>query len=85
MMIHLSYCRDAGEGLFAVKPFATGQIVAFYNGIKIDRAKADGTSSYKIGNYWTKENMIIDIPDGFREITRYKASLAHKVNHQYKR
>ena len=76
---------DAGEGLFAAKPFSSGQIAAFYSGIQIDRARADGASSYKIGNYWSRENIIIDIPEGFRETTQYKASLAHKVNHQYKK
>merc|ERR1719206_1107030 len=29
--------------------------------------------------------MILDIPEGFRNIMEYRASLGHKVNHQYRK
>ncbi len=84
-MVMDSLIQGAGQGLFARKDFAPGQLVAFYNGIKVDRASSDKNSKYKIDNSWSMDNQVMDIPPPWRKLEAYTASLAHKINHQFKK
>ena len=77
----------ANEGLFARRPVKTGQILAFYNGIrrepKITFDAPDWVkSSYRIFDPARKKGSL-DIPTEYRDSNQYCASLSHKTNHSF--
>eukprot|EP00096_Caligus_rogercresseyi_P013242 TRINITY_DN5916_c0_g1_i2.p1 TRINITY_DN5916_c0_g1~~TRINITY_DN5916_c0_g1_i2.p1 ORF type:complete len:280 (-),score=33.01 TRINITY_DN5916_c0_g1_i2:80-919(-) len=87
-------CRSSnvecgGEGLFARGDIASGTIVAFYNGIRIPfefggPKEIWSSSGYKIfinADYESGERM--NIPEELTSLTKYCASLGHKMNHSF--
>ena len=83
-------CRDSerGDGLFVREDFEADAILAFYNGVRLDKGEAEEPSeaweddAYKILDQ-TKEQNVLDIPEKFRSLDTYCASLAHKTNHSF--
>ena len=83
-------CRDAerGDGLFVREDVEEGAVLAFYNGVRLDKGEAEEPSenweddAYKILDQTEEEN-VLDIPEKFRSIDTYCASLAHKTNHSF--
>lgn len=83
-------CRDIerGDGLFVREDVQEGAILAFYNGVRLDKGEAEEPSeaweddAYKILDQTEEEN-VLDIPERFRSLDTYCASLAHKTNHSF--
>ena len=84
-------CRDIlerGDGLFVKEDVEEGAILAFYNGVRLDKGEAEDPSeaweddAYKILDQTEEEN-VLDIPERFRSLDTYCASLAHKTNHSF--
>jgi len=86
--VRCSQVEGGGEGLYARRSLAKGEIVAFYNGIRLPPEHREGTpeswetSGYKIfantGEVWGER---MDIPVSHLETSSYSATLGHKVNH----
>ncbi|CAD7948065.1 unnamed protein product [Amoebophrya sp. A120] len=58
---------DPGEGLFAKKRFGKGELVAFYNGVRISQAVCDGRDWKENGNcvtLWKDEKVDASSSDG---------------------
>ena len=78
--------ENAGEGLFLRRDVQDGDLVAFYNGVRMSEGEArvrkeDRRSPYRIHG-WDGE--ILNIPLGQHFIENYSASSAHKANHAKK-
>jgi len=76
----------ANEGLFARKDIQPNTVLAFYHGRKVRPKTADAESwdqnGYKIFDP-AVEDGTVDIPEKFRKLVNYSASLAHKTNHSF--
>ena len=76
----------AGEGLFARRDLAEGQLVALYNGVRVsDREsrlhREDRRSPYRIYGWGEVEDEVLNIPPRYRHTSQYAATLGHKANH----
>ena len=80
--------NERGEGLFTTQYVEADTIVAFYNGVRLQGDEGKEPSehweddAYKILDQTDEEN-ILDIPDLYRNVDQYQASLAHKTNHSF--
>ena len=74
----------AGEGLFAKQSLLEGEIVSFYNGIRITHAEVD-TRDWSVNNNTLSldESTVIDVPEEYSTTDAYCASLGHKANHSF--
>ncbi|XP_040573515.1 uncharacterized protein [Lepeophtheirus salmonis] len=91
--IKQSRMKGAGDGIFALKDLYRGEVVSFYNGIPMKsdelNAKSDEweKNAYKIMNLLGKDQDgkegVIDIPEEYIALDKYKASLSHKANHSF--
>ena len=89
-LYQVSKCRDTerGDGLYVREDVEEGAVLAFYNGVRLDKGEAEEPSenweddAYKILDQTEEEN-VLDIPEKFRSIDTYCASLAHKTNHSF--
>ncbi len=78
-----------GEGLFAKEDLTAGTVAAFYNGVRLPYELGGppehwDTSAYKIfvnADFTSGERM--NIPDNYVSLSRYCATLGHKVNHSF--
>ena len=91
MYVQVRRCRDTdkGEGLFVREDVEEGAILSFYNGVRLAKEEAEEPSeaweddAYKILDQTEEEN-VLDIPERFRGLDTYCASLAHKTNHSFR-
>ncbi len=73
--------EEAGEGLFAKVDMKRGQLVAFYNGVRLQSGRDDDSwSGYRVR---LNGQVDIDIPGDMTSTSRYRASLGHKANHAF--
>ena len=80
-----SLIPGAGEGLFARRTLPSGEIVSFYNGIRITHAEVD-TRDWSVNNNTLislDESTVIDVPEEYSSTEAYCASLGHKANHSF--
>ena len=82
-----SSVEGANEGLFARKSVEPNTILAFYNGIR-KLPKTTFTPPDWVGGAYrifdpTREKGSLDIPEEYRSLENYCASLAHKTNHSF--
>ena len=88
--VRVGQCKDPskGEGLFVATQggVESGTILAFYNGVRLTSEECAQPcedwrdDAYKIMDQTEEEN-VLDIPQQFRHLSQYRASLAHKANH----
>ena len=74
----------AGEGIFAKRLIQKGSLVAIFNGLRqrdpIYSKNMPAFSDYRIG----LDRMVsLDIPDKFKSLSRYRATLGHKTCHSF--
>eukprot|EP00911_Craspedida_sp_UC1_P000665 UC1_evm1s511 len=83
--VALSTQPDAGEGLFASTAIAQGDVVAWYNGIRLTHAVVDGRDWALNSNTISLDaDTVLDVPFGTHgSIAQYSATLGHKVNHTF--
>jgi len=93
--IRVSKIKGSGEGMFAKRSFRAGTHVSFYNGVRMSADSLDEESkedweanAYKIMDLLgphplTGQEGVIDIPEEYVSIRKYRASLAHKTNHSF--
>ena len=77
----------SGEGLYAKMRLKPGEMVALFNGVRQrstrnsqDEARHGRNSDYRIRLNGETD---IDIPDQFKEVNNYCATLGHKANHSF--
>ena len=76
----------SGDGLFARRPFTAGQLVSYYSGVvrDIDALRDDEDDSYvaSFGEYVPgfHDDIVIDVPARYRNLTTFRTTLAHKAN-----
>ena len=86
----------AGEGVFAKKDLLPEIVVAFYNGVRIPADAGDEDDNWEDCSYRifveidedatdieceNRERM--DMPEEYRSLDKYCATLAHKINHSF--
>jgi len=83
-----SVVEGGGEGLYAVRNITKGEIVAFYNGVRLPyqpgQSEVWESSGYKIfvnADHTSGER--IDLPGDLIHLTHYCATLGHKMNHSF--
>ena len=89
-VVRVRRCEDAtkGEGLFLIRDVDEGDVLAFYNGVPLTSQECSKPAldwrddAYKIMDQTEKEN-VLDIPEQYRQLSHYCASVAHKANHSF--
>ena len=84
MEAKLSGIEGAGTGVFARRSSKKGSILGFYNGVRLGGIESklrreDRTSPYRMDNDWAEPGQVLNVPNGFREIKQYSATLGHLV------
>ncbi|XP_040187136.1 histone-lysine N-methyltransferase SETD7 [Rana temporaria] len=79
-----SLISNAGEGLYAKVAAGPNTVMSFYNGVRITHQEVDSRDWSLNGNTISlDEETVIDVPEPYRTITKYCASLGHKANHAF--
>lgn len=85
--VKTSGVEGANEGLFVRHDVAEGAVLAFYNGIRRMPKATYDPPDWVVGAYRifdpTRKKGSLDIPEEFRSLDKYCASLAHKTNHSF--
>ena len=77
-----SLIPGAGQGLFARTNLLEGEVVSFYNGVRLTHTEVDARDWSANGNTISlDESTVIDVPTEFSSLSKYCASLGHKANH----
>ena len=76
----------AGRGVFLKQDARAGQVVGFYNGVRLNGIESklkvvDRKSPYRMDNDWAVEGQVLNMPPGYRELNEYNATLGHLINH----
>ena len=82
--VYVSQSRIPGadEGLFAKVDCCEGEVVSFYNGIRVTHGEVDAREWALNGNTISlNADTVIDVPAEFSSVDVYRASLGHKANH----
>ena len=69
---------NSGQGLFAKGALAAGDIVALFNGIRL-KSSRDSEGDWSDYRIRLNGETDIDIPDEFKDLSKYCATLGHKV------
>ena len=91
--VRQSLVAGAGEGIFLRQGVEAETVVAFYNGIRSSDMDTDTEDwedcAYRI--FMRKKDAkddrdqeVLDIPHHLRDVSQYRATLAHKVNHSFR-
>merc|ERR1719427_859988 len=82
-----SELAGAGEGVFALRDLPADTVACFYHGLYLqpEETSPANNQDYQIYTDWDSApaSSYLDLPDGARELTGYRASLGHKVNHSW--
>ena len=85
------------DGLFARRSFLPGQLIAYYSGVRgpiglyhrpnMTRAEKESANAMmyglaKVDRYYPLD-YVMNIPDKYRRYADYRATLAHKANHDF--
>ena len=88
-MVSNSSVDGAGRGIFLKKAGRKGQIVGFYNGVRMSDIESkvkteDRKSPYRMDNDWAESSQILNIPKKYQSLDVYNATLGHLINHSPK-
>lgn len=76
--------EDGGEGLFAKVSAASGEVMSFYNGIRISHVEVDDRDwRWNNNTISLDDHIVIDVPENLSDTNIYRASLGHKANHSF--
>ena len=81
-------------GLFARGPILEGTVIAFYNGIRIEKTARERKEEENIQDddefefkdshrLRLTKDFDLDIPPGDRDLSQYSATIGHKVGHVF--
>ena len=77
-----SLIPGADEGLFAKVDCCEGEVVSFYNGIRLTHEEVDAREWALNGNTISlNAETVLDVPAEYSSVDVYCASLGHKANH----
>lgn len=84
VLVKQSNIQRAGEGLFARTDLEEGEVVSFYNGIRLTHKEVDGREWSLNGNTISlDDDCVLDVPSQWSTLESYKATLGHKANHSF--
>lgn len=73
----------AGEGLFTRRAVPAGQVLAYYNGVRLTHRIVDRRGwSANSNTISLDDDTVLDVPAEHASTARYVASLGHKANHR---
>ena len=75
--------EDAGEGIFTKRMIPSGSLVALYNGTR-QRDPPNVMPQFSDYRLELDRCISLDIPDKYRTLPAYRATLAHKACHSFK-
>jgi histone-lysine N-methyltransferase SETD7 len=76
--------NSAGEGLFAKCEIAPGELVAYYNGVRVPHSKVNKRPWRLNDNCISLDaDCAIDVPLDFASTDTYRATVGHKANHSF--
>ena len=76
--------NSAGEGLFAKCKIAAGELVCYYNGVRVPHSKVDKRPWRLNDNCISLDaECAIDVPSAFASTRVYTATVGHKANHSF--
>ncbi|XP_065177251.1 histone-lysine N-methyltransferase SETD7-like [Sycon ciliatum] len=79
-----SQIPNSGEGLFAKRQLKAGELVAYYNGVRLSHSTVDSRDWSENGNCISlDDDTVIDVPPNLSSTTVYCATLGHKANHSF--
>jgi len=79
-----SSISGAGEGLFSLISADAGEVMSFYNGIRIKHQEVDARDwKYNDNTISLDDEIVIDVPEPWCHTQHYRASLGHKANHSF--
>lgn len=82
--VRSSLIPGAGEGLFARTNLPEGEVVSFYNGIRLTHAEVDARNWSENGNTISlDDSIVLDVPAELSSLSKYCATLGHKANHSH--
>ena len=77
---------NAGEGVFLKRNVTKGQVIAYFNGIRIKKSSAFSWNPFKKKSVFlidfqdeNGEDIFLDIPEKFINSSQYNATSGHKV------
>lgn len=77
-----SLIQDAGEGLYARRSLTEGEVVSFYNGVRLMHPEVDRRDwSLNSNTISLDDSIVLDVPAEYTSTSTYCASLGHKANH----
>lgn len=77
-----SLIPKAGEGLFARRELGEGEVVSFYNGLRLSHTEVDEREwSLNCNTISLDDSTVLDVPPEYSSTSNYCATLAHKANH----
>ena len=88
--------EEGGQGLFAARDIEAKTVVAFYNGVRVPGAEVNEELDWDDCSYRIFVNVDhdqdddqdglerMDIPEKFRSIKNYCATVGHKCNHSFR-
>ncbi|XP_047126209.1 histone-lysine N-methyltransferase SETD7 isoform X1 [Hydra vulgaris] len=77
--------KNAGEGLFSCVHAQPGEVMSFYDGVRLTHKEVDERDwLYNDNTISLDQEVVIDVPKPWNDLKFYKASLGHKANHSFK-
>lgn len=84
VMVKKSVMDNAGEGLFSLISAGAGEVMSFYNGIRVQHEEVDARDwKFNDNTISLDEEIVIDVPKEWSSTRYYSASLGHKANHSF--
>lgn len=85
VFVKKSIILDAGEGLFSSIDASEGEVMSFYNGIRLTHQIVDDRDwSFNDNTISLNQETVIDVPKELSSTNSYCASLGHKANHSFR-
>jgi len=82
--VKASEVEDAGEGLFSLIGAEEGEVMSFYNGVRVPHAEVDARDwKFNDNTISLDDQIVIDVPQQWSSTETYTASLGHKANHSF--
>ena len=82
-----SISPDAGEGLYAKRNVGNGELISFYNGIRLQKRKnghkQNGFKKWSEFRIALSNSEDLDVPSEYTSVERYRATLGHKACHSF--
>ena len=81
----MSYIQ--GEGAFAIRDIKPYTIITLYGGIRLHKTEKFPIDTFTPSGEYKQNiglgNGYVDIPDGFKDLSKFSGTWGHKLNHMF--